>query len=504
MLQPLVISEGNFLDSYNNLITSHFVDLRASKDRLPISTLIKGCRREHALESCETIRISKPAQFREFGEGLIRDPGEMYYSRTLTEFEVVNDPAQLTRARLRDDELNRAAELLKTGFRTTTKSTKRAYKSWEAQTYGKNGWIYCTSIEPISEQDKAKWRKTLPKEYDHISYIYRPREFANALGSMVAEECGPQGKEFPMTYSFGNLEKVQTTHRCQAIFHGPVLYVDDPYTMISEEISKDLRFLLSLFVKSSEYRDQKEYRFTIHAEEEPSEMYVDLNISQSLLGSLQKRSGESPHIAVTTVTHSDESLEDQALRTEGDISNAAEEDHELSKAPNGMQLNTPLLDYLNRPSTRVVPYFYTAAELPTDWQEIAATYSILSALRRRVQDLPEERRMQVACAVWYAEPYLRGFCSRYENPIESYFVDDKNLVVVNLRIPEESKSRAQIAIGPLGTCTYVVWTDRGKVSSVRKATWPASEAFWQHFEDAGFRRRLDSSVLEHEELINDS
>ena len=182
MLQPLVISEGNFLDSYNNLITSHFVDLRASKDRLPISTLIKGCRREHALESCETIRISKPAQFREFGEGLIRDPGEMYYSRTLTEFEVVNDPAQLTRARLRDDELNRAAGLLKTGFRTTTKSTKRAYKSWEAQTYGKNGWIYCTSIEPISEQDKAKWRKTLPKEYDHISYIYRPREFANALG----------------------------------------------------------------------------------------------------------------------------------------------------------------------------------------------------------------------------------------------------------------------------------------------------------------------------------
>ena len=156
MLQPVVIGEGHFLDSYDNLISSHYVDLRHSKDRVPISTLIKGCRREHALESCATIRISKPAQFRGFGEGLIRDPGEMFYSRTLNEYEVVNDPDHLTRARLRDDELNRAGELLETGIRTTTKSTKRSHRSWKSQTYGKNGWIYCTSIEPISEQGKAQ------------------------------------------------------------------------------------------------------------------------------------------------------------------------------------------------------------------------------------------------------------------------------------------------------------------------------------------------------------
>ena len=504
MLQPLVICEGHFLDSYDNLITSHFVDLRASKDRLPISTLVKGCRREHALESCETIRISKPAQFREFGEGLIRDPGEMYYSRTLKEYEVVNDPDHLARAHLRDAELNRAGELLKTGIRTTTKSTKRSHKSWKAQTYGKNGWIYCTSIESVSEQEKAKWRKTLPKEYDHISHIYRPREFAKALGVMVAEECGPQGKECPLTFSFGNLEKVRTTHRSQAIYHGPVIYVDDPYTMISEEISEDLRFLLSLFVKSSEYRDQMEYRFTIHAEEEPSEMYVDLKIGQALLGSLQTLSGQSSHTAVSANTHSDEFLGDQVSGTKGDVSNADEDDHEFFQAPNGTQPIASLLDHIKRPSTRVVPYTYNAAELPANWQEIAASYSILSELRRRAQSLPEERRMQMVCAVWYPEPYLRGLCSRYEDPIESYSLDDKNLVVVKLKIPEESKSRAQIAIGPSGTCTYVVWTNRGKVTSVGNATWPVSEGFWQHLEDAGFRCRLDSSVLEHEELTDES
>jgi len=504
MLQPVVIGEGHFLDSYDNLISSHYVDLRHSKDRVPISTLIKGCRREHALESCATIRISKPAQFRGFGEGLIRDPGEMFYSRTLNEYEVVNDPDHLTRARLRDDELNRAGELLETGIRTTTKSTKRSHRSWKSQTYGKNGWIYCTSIEPISEQGKAKWRKTLPKEYDHTSHIYRPREFAKALGLMVAEECSPQGKECPMTSSFGNLERVQTTHRSQAIYHGPVIYVDDPYSFVAEEISEDLRFLLSMFVKCSEYRDQKEYRFVIHAEEEPSEMYVDLKIGQALLGSLQKTLGKSSRTAVSANTDFCESVRDQSSRTEGDVSNAGEDDHEFPKALTGTQPMASLLDHISRPSTSVVPYSYNAAELPADWQEIAASYSILSELRRRILRLPEERRMQMVSAVWYAEPYLRGLCSRYEDPIESYFLDDENLVVVSLKIPEDSMSRAQIAIGPSGTCTYVIWTNRGKVTSVGNATWPVSEGLWKNLEDAGFRCRLDSSILEHEELTDES
>lgn len=51
----LWINEGFVLDDAGDLVTTSYVDLRAPANRTAIQTLVKGCRREHALEDAETI-----------------------------------------------------------------------------------------------------------------------------------------------------------------------------------------------------------------------------------------------------------------------------------------------------------------------------------------------------------------------------------------------------------------------------------------------------------------
>ena len=57
-------------------MTTSYVDLRAEGERAAIRSLVKGCRREHALGDRENILISKPERFREYGPALIRDEQE--------------------------------------------------------------------------------------------------------------------------------------------------------------------------------------------------------------------------------------------------------------------------------------------------------------------------------------------------------------------------------------------------------------------------------------------
>ena len=65
----LWINEGFILDEAGNLITTSYIDLRAPGSRTAIRTLVKGCRREHALEDAETILVSPLERFRDANPG---------------------------------------------------------------------------------------------------------------------------------------------------------------------------------------------------------------------------------------------------------------------------------------------------------------------------------------------------------------------------------------------------------------------------------------------------
>ena len=55
----LWINEGFVLDDAGDLVTTSYVDLRAPANRTAIQTLVKGCRREHALEDAERILAAR-------------------------------------------------------------------------------------------------------------------------------------------------------------------------------------------------------------------------------------------------------------------------------------------------------------------------------------------------------------------------------------------------------------------------------------------------------------
>ena len=62
--------------------------------------------------------------------------------------------------------------------------------------------------------------------------------------------------------------------------------MDDPVGRL-ERATSDLEFLLLLvFVKDSAYRDQREYRFAVWAEQEPEDERLDLAVSRGLLDAM--------------------------------------------------------------------------------------------------------------------------------------------------------------------------------------------------------------------------
>ena len=171
MSNHLVLLDAYFVDDADRLICTTYVDLREPAGRSPITTLTKGCAKPYAIEPCRMVRISKPEQFRKQGEGLIKDPSEAQASHTEVQ-EKVDDPRQLQQLA---EGVDRISKLSQVPIEITSLSIRMSHQTTDSIIYGKNGWILSTSIEPANREEQEKWRASLPKEYDHVSYICRPR-----------------------------------------------------------------------------------------------------------------------------------------------------------------------------------------------------------------------------------------------------------------------------------------------------------------------------------------
>ena len=284
-----MLYDAYLIDDADRLICMTYVDLRKTADRSPMTTLIKGRPKQYAIENLKQVRISKPEQFRKRGDGLIKDPSEAQASHTEIASETTDDPRQL---QLLTEAVDGISKRLQAPIEITSLSTRVSHKATDAVIDGKNGWIFSTSIEPTNQEEHARWRNSLPEEYDHVSYIRGPREFARVLGLMVAEQLGPQGQETEMNRFFSGTGEITTRHKSQLVFHGPVIYVADRYATIANAPSESEAMLLPVFVKGMERRDQRERRFVIWAEQEPSNEFEDLDASMALLGAMQERLGQ--------------------------------------------------------------------------------------------------------------------------------------------------------------------------------------------------------------------
>ena len=269
-----MLADGHHVDEAGNLISCTYVDLRDPVDRSPITTLTKASSKRHAIPGCETMRLSKPSRFLDRGEGLI-DRGEEGSaggtSRKTARAEDPPDPSGPARAIARAE----------------TASPERPPAPTDEVHYGRNGWIYCAFIEPETPAERAAGRAAMPSGYDAVSPIRRPREFARALGAMAAEQVGPRGRLVPLRNRVDG-QMFCTAHRSQTVYHGPVVYPDDPYRRL-ERASSDLELLLLLvFMKHPAHRAQREYQFAVWTDEEPAEDSMDLTVSPTLLEAMRK------------------------------------------------------------------------------------------------------------------------------------------------------------------------------------------------------------------------
>jgi hypothetical protein len=290
---PLTIVEGNHIDHFGNLIAVTYIDLRHPSARGPVPLIVKGCRPEHAIENGSDLKISTPRTFRRQGENLILDPGEGYFHESETVQEAIDDPDDLERAHHRNQSLNRAAELVGFDCKTQTISSHRTVTRTRSFEYGPKGWLFCAAMVPSTPAEWQEWWGALGEGYCHASPIYRPREFARALGSMVAEQLGPQGPVFPTTSTLKGWPSFRTEHPSQIIFHGSVVYVDDVDDWLHSAISEQEYFLRAVFTKNRSHQAQREYRFVVWAEEPPKNDTHLLQPSPALLDAMTARGNDS-------------------------------------------------------------------------------------------------------------------------------------------------------------------------------------------------------------------
>ena len=257
----LWVQEGFALDDAGNLLTTIYIDLRDKEERSAIRGLVKGCKREHALEDGKTLLISKPARFREYGVALIRDEQEGFAREEVVTLEA-ETPEEAARRRATAD-LNDALELVG----STTKSVHRVEHSRrksqrESFSYGKDWWIFCASIRP-EDGGWDTWRETLDEDYDHVSEIGQPAKFAQALARMVTEQIGPHGDQAQLTGTSEGRAGARTKHRSQWVIHGPVVYTDRLHETIVGEEDEVRRLAACLFAKPMTHAAQREYRFVV-------------------------------------------------------------------------------------------------------------------------------------------------------------------------------------------------------------------------------------------------
>ncbi|MCY4661157.1 MAG: hypothetical protein OXF93_15325 [Acidobacteria bacterium] len=405
------LADGHHVDDAGNLIACTYVDFRDPAERFPVAFLQKASSKRHAVPGCETIRISKPSCFP--GEGDLAGAGDAV-------------PA------------------------------------------GGAAWVYCAFIEPETPEEQAAWRAAMPAGRNAVSPIRRPREFARALGAMVAEQVGPQGRTV-LLRSAVDRHAFRTAHRGQTVYHGPVAYAEDPDGRLESASSVLELALLRVFLKPAAHRGQREYRFAVWAHGEPGRDRVDLEVSAALLDAMQRPPRETECGVVVPAG--------------ADQPSAVEEVDHPSSSGVRVVVEAPLA--IRHPT--IAPPRYGAEDLPADLRETAALHAAVEALRVAVDQVDGEPGRDTAAAAWHAASVVRFFCSTYGGSIAGVRVNEEGFIVLTTDVSGEEPVEATIAVGPDGTCACKVSTANRHVATASPDTRSFEQVLADRLADVGVR-----------------
>ena len=278
--EPFFMTDAMIISDGGQLLIVHYVDIGSSSKNWPSEVLVKGIEAQYSLAHCKTIRISSPHRFQDVGETLVRDDQEgrarnrneerqnKEYSKERKEQEQALHQLGMTQVNL--------------GKQTSTDSHSHS----ESYTFGGGSWIFCTAIQPTTEDEWTKLRKALPKSYDDCTTIHQPRKLAQALGLMFMDQVGPNEKDGTFSHKGMATKPLVTLHESQMIIHGPVLYTDDVYGFLDAHQDPALKNIFPLFVKDKSLKDQREYRFVLLGNDDVNNQYKDLFVSGQIRDAL--------------------------------------------------------------------------------------------------------------------------------------------------------------------------------------------------------------------------
>ena len=295
LLESIAVDgEGNLFSTFLTN-TAMVTDRATGIARAPRRRIAKGCKPEDAIEKRGTILMSKPERFRKFGESLIWDLHEGVMQDEDHAVIRRGDPVDLAEQAVIDD--GRFAIGQDKFWRGTDTLDDVVISRTETITYthGENCLIWCSAIAPSNSTEEAEWRKSLQDSYGHVSYIYDPCLFARAM-AMMAFRSGIRGHDMVFTHK---LTETTTSHTNLSVVHGPVEYVEDTSNYVLDHLSDAGKLIQSAFVKSSRYRDQREYRFVILATHEIEDLTLSLDVS-SMMRSATKKNRHGGRIAPRT------------------------------------------------------------------------------------------------------------------------------------------------------------------------------------------------------------
>lgn len=468
-LTPLLFQEGFSIDHDGNLIATWHVDFRTADKRSPIGAVIKYCHQKFAIERSHTVKLAKPAYYRQEGETLIYDQGEgLVTKETVVQREIPVTALDRATEQSLDADINRAVKLsgqeghsISTNLKgRTVTNTNRNSLDW-----GKDLWLFCTAMEPPSEDESRALLESLDPEYDHQSHITSPRTLAQMLARAYVERYGPPHDTLePVEHTINRVFAGKTHHRPMLVIHGPVVYVDDPYAMCASALASQdqlVRTLLPIFVKARDYSGQREYRFVI-----PDKTYhkADCKImpaTPELLAAIG-RQGDSkgPMVVPEFDTTGVESV--APAETTGSP--------QLPSPPAPLLTKAEMTE-LNSASPTIPEHHKVGNgdRPPSDFQETVGVYPAVATLHEKIDHslmgvaaTQPERKPYVTSAAWYAERSIRKLCHRFGEPIEGISIVGDDSIVIDIRLPHWRDTECKLAVMPSGAYAMTLKRKSGR------------------------------------------
>ena len=507
-----ILDEGRWITDDGIAISTYFVNLQAAPEfqwpnEMPV--VAKGSSRRFAIRNCGTVRLSKPAKFREQGETLISDPNEGITNRATVHVDGAPD---LDRAAEIDDEMCRGASALGRGQQRRTTSTRSSAET--THTYGKNCWIWCAGIAPQTRTGRIAWLESLGNDYDCVSMIASPRKFARALASAIVEQFGARGSRITWRHPSG---KRATEHSSQIVFHGPVVYVEDPHAYVSQGVNDFERTLRATFFKHSTYVAQCEYRFVIWADSEPDELTLDLQATAEILAELRSNTDGDPRGQEVAAQHPLDSMQEAVGATYAAIvpDDASEDQYcgispefaAETLAPSQPMRALSTTDNATR-TTRNVQLRHHEVVAPGKQMLITAEMQSLTVETSRyplkeghdvtseLELLPSARNARahalhfllhsfanetdyskdLSAALFHAERVASRLLLAFVDPIER-IAWNHGVIVITIKTPVDCGTGAEIAIGPHGSAQYRITKREGYEHVSCEDVFVASEVF---------------------------